>query len=258
MTQEITHAGGRDIAPAEASGIPVEQRMQLLHEALTNPDVQPEKAVAMAELMFRLEDRDAHTRFIAAKVRAIAEMPHIRKDGENTHTKTRYSKWETMQPAITPVLSRHGLVLTFKVAEGNAKVLVAPVLSGHGWEEVGDAVPMPVDTGPGRNAVQAVGSSISYGKRYAAMAALNLVQKGIGEDDDGNAGGGTPSDPYEALAPHERDLVDEGRQMAAEGTAAYEEWYRGLPTEARGFLAFNKAGNGATWHAQNKDLAAKV
>ena len=44
MSNEITTGGpGREIAHAqEERGITVGQRLQLLREALTNPDVQPE------------------------------------------------------------------------------------------------------------------------------------------------------------------------------------------------------------------------
>ena len=260
MSQEITTGGqGRELAHAsDEPGIPVAQRLQLLREALTNPEVQPEKAVAMAELMFRLEDRDARARFIAAKVAAISQMPRIGKDGENTHTKTRYAKWETAQPIITPILERHGLVLNFDVGNEGGRVSVTPILSGHGWEERGSAMVLPSDTGKGRNDVQAVGSSVSYGKRYTAFAMLNIVTGGLSEDDDGNAGGGTPVDPYEALEPHERELVDEGRAKAMEGVEAYAEWYKSLETVKRGWLTYNKGIGGRSWHDANKDCASKV
>jgi hypothetical protein len=45
---------------------------------------------------------------------------------------------------------------------------------------------LPIDTSGSKNAVQSVGSSTSYGKRYTAAALLNLR---TGEtDDDGRAG----------------------------------------------------------------------
>jgi len=257
--KDIAKATGTELAHApEPHGITATQRLSLLREAMLNPEVMPEKATALAELMFRLEDRDARARFIDAKVAAIAEMPRIGKDGLNTHTGSRYSKWETMQPIVMPILSRHGLVLNFKTDDDGNRAVVIPILSGHGWEEEGGRVVLPHDKGKGRNDVQAVVSSLSYGKRAAAMAILNLVSGGLSEDDDGNAGGGTPMEPYATLADHERGLVDEGRQRAAEGSAAYEAWFKELSTEQRGFLSFNKAdfSTRRTWHQQNKDAAA--
>lgn len=252
----VTQEPGRELASQdERGGIAVHQRLALLREALTNPDVQPEKAVAMAELMFKLEDRDARANFIAAKVRAISEMPRIGKDAKNTHTGNAYATWDRAQPVITPILQRHGLVLNFDLGQDENRVTVAPILSGHGWEERGSPMALPADIGKGRNDVQAIGSSAKYGMRYAAFAMLNIITGGIVEDDDGNAGGGTPLDAYDALQPHERAAVDAGRDKAGEGMGAYMEWFKALPTEARGFLAYNKAGNGKTWHDQNKDHA---
>lgn len=258
-SKEITTGGGREIAEhKESQGITASQRLALIKEALVNPDVAPEKAAAMMELTFKLEDRQAHAAFIDAKGQAIAAMPHIGKDRENSHTGNRYSSWEQMQPLITPILSSYGLALNFEIGHNDGRVTVTPILSGHGWEEKGGAVVLPADGSGSKNNVQAVGSSIKYGQRYAAMAMLNLISRGVVEDDDGNAGGGTPLDPFAMLDDRERDLVDKGRKVAADGAAAYEEWFKALPTDQRGFLAFNKAGNGKSWHDQNKELANAV
>ncbi len=253
---DLAKAESRDLAPRLSDE---QSRFALLREALTNPDVMPEKAVAMADLMFRIEDRQREARFIEAKVAAIAAMPRIGKDGQNTHTGTRYSRWETMQPIITPILSRNGLVLNFEIGDRNGKVAVTPILSGHGWTERGDAILLPADIGKGRNDVQAVVSSASYGKRAAAKAMLNLVEGGVVEDDDGSAAGGTPLDAYAMLDDQQRALVDEGRSKSLDGVTAYEEWFKALDTARRGFLTFNIAWPvNVTFHAQNKDAAAKV
>jgi hypothetical protein len=50
---------------------------------------------------------------------------------------------------------------------------------------------LPADTGPGRNAVQSHGSTITYAKRYLLTMLLNLVF--TNDDDDGNASGAKPS-----------------------------------------------------------------
>ena len=255
-----SNEGGREIAQQSEGNLQDgAARFALLREALTNPEVQPEKAIAMADLMFRIEDRDRHSAFIEAKVACIAAMPRIGKDGQNTHTKTRYAKWETMQPIITPILHAHGLALNFDVGDEDGRVTVTPILSGHGWEERGGTRRLPVDVGKGRNEVQAHVGSSSYGKRDAAKAMLNLVEGGVMQDDDGNAGGGTAMDAYEQLDANMRELVDLGRRTAAEGMEHYENWFKELKPAERGFLNFNTAWPApVTWHQRNKDLAAKV
>ena len=57
----------------------------------------------------------------------------------------------------------------------------------------GCASAQPAEASGNRNAVQAVASSVSYGKRYTASALLNLTSHG--EDDDAFSGvGGRPSE----------------------------------------------------------------
>ena len=245
---EIVEHGNRQLAHTEGQeiGLPMEQRMALLREALTNPNVQPEKAQAMAELMFRMEDRDREASFIRAKVAAISEMPRIGKDGFNSHLKSRFAKWETMQPIVNRVLTKHGLSLSFVVGGDNNKLTVRPVLQGHGWTEQGEAMPLPADDGPGRSKVQAVGSSVSYGKRYTAMAMLNILQAGVQEDDDG-AGGGDRE-----LSREQTELIENGRSAALGGVEEYEAWFKGLTPAARGWLAMEGE------HEKLKEAASKV
>jgi len=249
MNDIIQHDGGREIAAASASqfGLPMEQRVSLLREALTNPDVDPAKASAMAELMFKMEDRDRESAFIEAKTAAISAMPRIGQDGYNTHLKSKYAKWETMQPIVNRVLTRHGLALSFVVGGDVGKLTVRPVLQGHGWTERGEAMPLPSDTGPGRSAVQAVGSAISYGKRYAAMAMMNILQAGTASEDDDGAGGGTAED---RMTNDQRALIDASRSAAMQGSEAYNTWFKALEPAAKGWLAYEP------YHQQNKDAAA--
>ena len=259
-TELSTETAGREVADHEpATGISASQRLALLKETLVNPDVAPDKARDMMELVFKLEDRQARANFIEAKAAAISSMPHIGKDGENTHTGIRYSTWERMQPQITPVLEAHGLALNFEIGHEDGRVSVTPILSGHGWVEKGGKVVLPADGSGSKNNVQAVGSSIKYGQRYAAMAMLNIISRGLVEDDDGHTGGGGTADPYELLTPEERNWVDEGRKVSSEGTAAYMAWFQDKGNKKRaGFLTYNKAGNGMSWHQQNKDAAHLV
>ncbi len=46
---------------------------------------------------------------------------------------------------------------------------------------------LPPDMGGDRNRIQAIGSAVSYAKRYTATALLNLTSRG--EDDDGRLAG---------------------------------------------------------------------
>ena len=64
------------------------------------------------------------------------------------------------------------------------------------------------DSTGSKNAVQAVGSSTSYGKRYTAMALLNITTGG--EDDDGTAAGAPETLNDEQLADLQGKMEDVG------------------------------------------------
>lgn len=114
----------------------------------------------------------------------IREKVNGQRDGRVLQS-TKYAKWEDINEVIRPVLHRHGFGLRFVtgLAE-DGRVKVIGILSGHGHREESVFV-LPHDSTGSKNAVQAIGSSTSYGKRYAASALLNLTTRG--EDDDASS-----------------------------------------------------------------------
>ena len=71
-------------------------------------------------------------------------------------------------------------------ADGGGLIITGWLVHDNG-HRVSASLPLPIDTGPGRNNVQAMGSTLSYGKRYTAEMLLNIVREG--DDDDGKRGG---------------------------------------------------------------------
>ncbi len=89
--------------------------------------------------------------------------------------------------ATRPALSRHGLVCVQMLAQaGQRTVLVTRLLHESGeWME-GCAPVQPAGQGP-----QALGSAVTYMRRYAYTALLGVVAD---DDDDGNAGQGNKAE----------------------------------------------------------------
>lgn len=225
---ELAHRNESAVAPREG-GIPMEQRMAMLREALTNPEVDPTKAVAMADLMFKLEDRDRQAEFNRDLIAAKRAMPAIFKRGSNDHQHTKYAKFEDMQRAVDPVLAQHRLSIDFRIGNDGPNITVVPVLRHeNGWIEEGGAMKGLPDKGPGRSDIQAVGSASSYLKRYAMVATLNLVLDG--EDNDG---AGIGRDDYK-LNDRQSGLVVDA-QAAAERNE-YGKWYAALKPADKAFL----------------------
>src|SRR5262249_26318011 len=103
------------------------------------------------------------------------------------------------------VLKTHGFALSFRTGQSESKITVTGVLSHRAGHSEETTIHLPSDTSGSKNAVQAVGSSTSYGKRYTASALLNLIS--TGEDDDGRAAGAGEK-ITEAQAERIRDMLE--------------------------------------------------
>ena len=73
-------------------------------------------------------------------------------------------------------------MFSFRTGQEGDVVVVTAVLDHQDGHQEATSLRLPPDVGVNRNNVQAVGSSVSYGKRYTACALLNITTRG--EDDD--------------------------------------------------------------------------
>lgn len=174
----------QDKAPATVDTLPMSD-LAFIERMALNPAIDPEKLERLIAMQKDMAASRAKLAFKQAMIAMRPDLPRIEKRGKTD--KAEYGKWEDIQDAIDPVLTKHGFDLTFKTANGADSVTVTAVLSHAEGHEDSTDLTLPHDKGPGRNSVQAVGSTVSYGKRYTATAILNL--RIGGEDDDGKAAG---------------------------------------------------------------------
>ncbi len=180
QTQEITKAKEQTPATTSASIISVIERAAL------NPDVDIDKMERLLEMQERIMARDAEAAFNVALAEMQPNLPAIEQKGK-AHQNVKYAKWEDIQKEITPVLAQYGFALSFKTDVHDTNIIVTAILRHREGYSDQTSLPLPSDTSGSKNNVQAVGSSVSYGKRYTATALLNLNV--AGEDDDGNLAG---------------------------------------------------------------------
>ncbi len=132
----------------------------------------------------------ARDEYLAAMNRVAAKLPAVVKDKEGQ--KGRYARLETVHRAIKPVYTAEGFSITWtegQTDKENHIRIVGKVLhkGGHSEEHFLDVA---VDgTGPqggklAMNATQAVGSTISYGRRYLEVLIFDVTI--ADEDTDGN------------------------------------------------------------------------
>lgn len=181
MSVEVVKTEDAALAQQQPSTIAV------LMQAAQNSSV--ENAVQLFELLERAEKREAEKAFTAAFKRL--KFPPIAKRTKGHSNK--YASFDDIQEIIDPILEAEGFTLTYSSGPANDKGLIPTygVLDHVGGHSKHGEIWLPPDGvstrsgGMNMNALQAVGSSTSYGQRYVAKMMLNL--RFIGEDDDGQS-----------------------------------------------------------------------
>jgi hypothetical protein len=168
---------------------PAETFGQFLMEAMTNPDIPADKLMALGQLRREVLQDQAREKYQEAFAAFQAELPEVERDGTIELVKEGVSKgrlpfttYEAMYRVLRPLLAKHGFSIQFTSQDDKDLIRVTGTLAGHGWEK-SSSYAMPPDQGPGRNALQARGSTRQYCKRYITDDLCNIVRKG--RDNDG-------------------------------------------------------------------------
>lgn len=159
--------------------------LAVIERAASNPDVNIDKMERLWAMHQQSVARNAKAAYAAALAQMQDELPAIAERG-NAAGRYTYALWEDINTAIKPVLKRHGFALSFRM-DCTDGVSVTGVLSHCEGHEEQTTIKLPADASGNKNAVQAVASSVAYGKRYTAGALLNLTSHG--EDDDAYSAG---------------------------------------------------------------------
>lgn len=178
--------------------------IQVIERAAMNPNVDIDKMERLLQMQERIMERQARAAYMAALADMQPELPEIPENGKG-HGNIKYALWEDINELIKPVLGRHGFSLSFRTGQQDGKIIVTGVLSHREGHSEETTMHLPTDSSGSKNAVQAVGSSTSYGKRYTAQALLNLTSRN--EDDDGKASG-VGETINDAQVKQLRDLID--------------------------------------------------
>jgi len=107
------------------------------------------------------------------------EVSRISKDAANPFFKNKYATLDTIIDEVRPILTKHGLsIMQFPSGDGENITLKTILIHESGeWIESENLTIKPVKNDP-----QAVGSAVTYARRYSLAAFLSL---NTGEDDDG-------------------------------------------------------------------------
>lgn len=143
--------------------------------------------------------------FSIAIAAAKAELKPIVKnrDGHNT----RYADFAAIANAIDPIITKHGLSYRFRTSQvdrSNHVTCIVEHVDGHSEE---NTIGAPSDDSGKKNAIQAIGSALTYLQRYTLIQAFGLA---VAHDDDGRKAGAANSNTITAeQLQHIRQLIEE-------------------------------------------------
>lgn len=155
-----------------------------------------EKLMALHE---RWEAGQARKAFDAAISAAKANIGPVVRNATG-HNNKRYADFAAIARAVDPVLSQHGLSYRFRTDQAE-RIFVTCILSHKDGHSEETTLGGPADTSGSKNAIQAIGSTLSYLQRYSLVQALGLASS---VDDDGLAAAGSALPAEDAFLSNEQ------------------------------------------------------
>jgi hypothetical protein len=158
--------------------------LAVIERAARDPQVDIEKMRQLLAMRNEEDAKQAKRKFDEAMAVMQPELPVIKERGKaivQGQVRYTYALWEDVNDQIKPILSKYGFAMTFRTDFSNG-ICITGVLSHDAGHREETSILLPADATGSKSPVQAVASTISYGKRYTAGLLLNLTTHG--EDDD--------------------------------------------------------------------------
>jgi len=149
--------------------------------------------------------KKTHDSLASALAAAQGEMNDARLGGSGNFG--HYADLPSLRAACVPVLSSHGIaVVQIVTGDGHTVSVTTRLLWGSETLDCGPLV-IPV-TGARGNLCHAIGSAVTYGRRYTLGGCVMLAAS---EDDEGEALAGTRSEPFRRPSATRTEKFDSGR-----------------------------------------------
>jgi hypothetical protein len=159
-----------------------------------------------------------------ALAKAQGEMASAAKANINPHFKSRYADLASIWDACRVPLSKNGLAVLQPVRADGAKVTITTIIAHSSGQWLSESLTMTAQ----QNTPQAVGSAITYGRRYGLSAMVGIAP----DDDDGNAASArqTPNRQAETVDISNSFVEEDSHQSPA--PPGFEDWLDNLAAVA--------------------------
>lgn len=178
---QIQPVENMQLAPAASESAAI---LSVIERMAMNPDIDPDRIERFIVLKERIDANAAKKAFDAAVAQAKATIPPAEKNSTG-HNNKRYADFYAYAKVVDPIISALGLSYRFRTDQSD-RITVTCVLTHEGGHSEENSLAGPADASGSKNAIQAIGSTLTYLQRYTLVQALGLAASG---DDDGNAAG---------------------------------------------------------------------
>jgi hypothetical protein len=144
--------------------------------------IDPDTLRKLMDMQREWEAGESKRAFTRALVQMKNSLPaSIGKDATVDFTSTKgrtyfkHTSLAGMMDAVTPILAAHGFSVSWIPQTNNSGITVTCRLSHSDGHSEETTIAAPPDQSGGKNAVQAVASTITYLQRYTAMSILGLA-----------------------------------------------------------------------------------
>lgn len=179
----MAHTQG-ELVPAEEKVSPsvASDLVQVIERIALHPDADVTKLEKIIELQERILAFNARSAFNTAFSAMQGEIPAIVEHGKTNNG--TYARLEDIIEKVRPILQKFGFTLSHRTEWPDTKtVRVIGILTHQQGHERTSEFLSAADTSGSKNAIQGLGSAVSYGRRYTVKDLLNIVT--TEEDDDG-------------------------------------------------------------------------
>lgn len=160
--------------------------LNVIARASRDPNTDVAKLEALLAMQERVVNHQARHEYNNAMAAVAGEIEPIKRDAPNPQFGKRYATLSAIEAEIRPVYSRHGFSIRFGTGpaeKGSVTITCTVAHRGGHSETLGLTAPMDLQSGArARTPVQAVGSTVSYLRRYLLSMAFNIT---FADDDDG-------------------------------------------------------------------------
>lgn len=175
MSNELRTVNNTEVAQQDMS------MASRIVELASMPDFDVAKLDKLMDLQEREMNRLAKIAFNKDFTAMQSEITTVTKSKQGHNYK--YATLEDIVDIVRPTLEKHGFAVSFGV-NTTADIIVTCTLMHKEGHSIETTMQLPADKTGSKNAVQAIGSSVSYAKRYTLSSLLNIATR---DDDDAQA-----------------------------------------------------------------------